>query len=49
MIRPSLFLVLILATLGSGCHSRPPKVDCEAHLKAINAPASVAQKTESRP
>jgi hypothetical protein len=35
------FVLLLVATFLSACHTRPPKVDCEKHLSAINAPARV--------
>ena len=35
------FILLLVATLLSACHTRPPKADCEGHLTAINAPAPV--------
>jgi hypothetical protein len=38
-------LLVVVACL-SACHTRPARVDCDAHLQPINAPAPVAQKSE---
>ena len=43
------FVVLLVAALLNACHTRPPKVDCEKHLSAINAPAPVPHPQETRP
>jgi hypothetical protein len=46
------FRILTLCTLGlvlGACHSRPTRIDCEAHLQPINAPAPMADKSEKRP
>ena len=34
----------ILCLVLAGCSAYPKKVDCEAHLRAINAPAPAASK-----
>jgi len=34
-----IFALLLLAS----CASHPPRIDCEKHLKPINAPAPVAR------
>jgi hypothetical protein len=39
------FLVLILA----GCSSHPRKVDCEGHLRPINAPAPANSSSAVHP
>jgi hypothetical protein len=39
------FLVLILA----GCSSHPRRVDCEGHLRPINAPAPVSAPSVAHP
>jgi hypothetical protein len=33
--------VTVLAILVAGCSSHPTRVDCEGHLRPINAPAPV--------
>jgi len=43
------FVVLLVAALLSACHTRPPKVDCEKHLSAINTPAPVPHPQETHP
>jgi len=49
-MNPKWTLVLLLvATLLSACHTRPPRVDCEGHLSAINAPAPVPHPQETHP
>ena len=42
-------VLLFVATLLSACHTRPPRVDCEGHLTAINAPAPVPHLQETHP
>jgi len=37
----SMLWTLAVMLLTAGCTSHPRRVDCEAHLKPINAPASV--------
>ena len=39
------FLILILA----GCSSHPRRVDCEGHLRPINAPAPISASSVVRP
>lgn len=39
------FLLLVLA----GCSSHPRRVDCEGHLRPINAPAPVSVSSAVRP
>ncbi len=36
-------VVMVVALLG-GCSTYPKKVDCEAHLRAINSPAPSPSK-----
>ena len=43
------FVLLLVATLLSACHTRPPKADCEGRLSPINAPAPVTHPEESHP
>jgi type IV pilus biogenesis protein CpaD/CtpE len=38
-VKKVMAVVLVLALVG--CASHPPRVDCEAHLRPINAPAPV--------
>lgn len=45
----SMLILIICAALLSGCHSRPPKVDCDGHLSAINAPAPAKGGLEKHP
>jgi len=42
-------VVLLVAALLSACHTRPPRVDCEKHLSAINTPAPVSDPQETHP
>ena len=43
------FVALLVAALLSACHTRPPKIDCEKHLSAINTPAPVTHPQETHP
>jgi hypothetical protein len=43
------FVVLLVTACLSGCLTRPPKVDCEKHLSAINTPAPVSHPQETHP
>lgn len=43
------FLLLLVAALLGGCRTRPPKVDCEGRLSAINAPVPVTKDSEKHP
>jgi hypothetical protein len=43
-VLPVVALFLVVA----GCSSHPKRVDCETHLKAINAPAP-AERTGAHP
>ena len=45
----SLVIVILVAALLSACRTRPPRVDCEGHLSAINAPAPVARPQGTHP
>jgi starvation-inducible outer membrane lipoprotein len=42
-ILPKTILALALFLLLVGCASHPPRIDCERHLKPINAPAPVTK------
>jgi hypothetical protein len=42
-ILPKMRLTLALFLLLAGCVSHPPRIDCERHLKPINAPAPVTR------
>ena len=37
---------LALAMLVAGCASHPRRIDCEGHLKPINAPAPVTRSSQ---
>jgi starvation-inducible outer membrane lipoprotein len=43
MTIPKTMLTLALFLLLVGCASHPPRIDCERHLKPINAPAPVTK------
>ena len=43
------FVLLLVTALLSAFHTTPPKVDCEKHLSAINAPARVAHPEDPHP
>ena len=44
VLAASLWLLIL-----SACSSHPRKVDCEAHLTPINAPAPVSKEKEEHP
>jgi hypothetical protein len=47
---PLRFLILVLLLVGvAACSAHPRKVDCEAHLQPINAPAPVSQNPKEAP
>jgi hypothetical protein len=41
-------ILLIILTLLSACHTRPPRVDCDGQLKPINTPAPVTHSSEKQ-
>ena len=47
--RTCLFVASFCLLLLSACSSHPRKVDCEAHLTPINAPAPVSKEKEEHP
>jgi hypothetical protein len=44
-----IFKAFVLALLLAGCSSHPTRVDCEGHLRPINAPAPVTSQGASHP
>jgi hypothetical protein len=44
-----IFVLLLVATLLTACHTRPPRVDCEGRLSAINTPAPVTHAQDTHP
>ena len=47
--KPYLFAVFVLAGILAGCSSHPTRVDCEGHLRPINAPAPVTSPGDPKP
>jgi hypothetical protein len=45
----SAWLVILLALLMAGCGSHPKRVDCDGHLRPINAPAPVPSTSGTSP
>jgi hypothetical protein len=48
-ITPRCLCAMLLALILAGCSSHPKRVDCEGHLRPINAPAPVSASSEVRP
>jgi hypothetical protein len=46
--KPHLFKAIVLALI-AGCSSHPTRVDCEGHLRPVNAPAPVTSEGASHP
>jgi hypothetical protein len=49
MSRKTAVVLLLIAVLAGGCHTRPPRVDCDGHLSPINPPAPVTRAPEKHP
>jgi len=43
------WLVTLLLVLVSACSTNPRRVDCESHLRAINAPAPIKSSGAVQP
>jgi starvation-inducible outer membrane lipoprotein len=41
-------ILLLILTLLTACHTRPPRIDCDGQLKPINTPAPVTLTSEKR-
>jgi hypothetical protein len=47
---PLRFLILVMGLVGvAACSAHPKKIDCEAHLQPINAPAPGSQNPKEAP